>query len=372
MKFSVITKNLLSAFGNANKAVSQKATLPILSNILIETDRGRLKISATDLEKSITAWVGAKIEEEGSITVPARVLYEYLGTVRGEQLQIRTEGSMLIVESENSLSKFSCIEALEFPKIADSSGVTNSFSIVARELYQNLSLVCFASATDDSRPILTGTQVKLNATSISFACVDGFRLTEKRLDQKQNEETNISFVLPSKHILEASKILSNSTKPITIGFLEKDNSLSFEGEDVFITIRQLDGEFPDYEKIVPKEQVTKATIDFTDLVSAIKLAGVFAKDESKIVKFELNATDGVLTVLSETPEIGESKATIKCAITGEDMTIAFNGKFLLDFLNAVSGKTITLESMGSVAPAKFSVDGIANYYYVVMPVRVQS
>ncbi|MBU1104853.1 DNA polymerase III subunit beta [Candidatus Parcubacteria bacterium] len=372
MKFSIITKNLFNAFTNANKAVSQKATLPILSNVLIETDRGRLKISATDLEKSVTTWVGAKIEEEGAITVPARVLHEYLGTVKGERLLVHTEGSMLIVESENSLSKFSCVEALEFPKIAANTDVTNSFSINAKDLFENLSVVCFASATDDTRPILTGTQISLDKDRISFACVDGFRLAEKLLAQKQAQEKALSFVLPSKHLLETSRILSGSQKPVTIGFLEKENSLSFEGEDIFISIRQLDGDFPDYKKIVPQEHTVKAEIDFADLVSAIKLAGVFAKDESKIVKFELNQADGVLTVSSETPEIGESKATVKCKITGDDMTIAFNGKFLLDFLNAVSGKTATLESMGPVAPAKFSVDEIPDYYYVVMPVRVQS
>jgi len=372
MKLEILLDNFSKGLSLALKAVSAKATLPVLSNVLLETDKGRLKITATDLEKTISVWVGAKIEQDGATTVPARILYEFVSSLKPAPLQLVKEGSLLVIKSEGVSSKFATMPAEEFPKTLPLDSYKKLCS-VERELFLDaLSKVSFASSSDDTRPVLSGIKISQEEDTLTFVAVDGFRLAERKIQLKSKVDLNTSFIVPSKSLSEAFRIFSVQDKQISLGFFEKENTFCLEGGDAFVTVRLLEGEFPEYQKIIPADFSHEATVLKDDLIQGIKLAGVFAKDDSKIVKLELSKEK--VAIKSESQEMGEAQAEFKAQVTGEDVIIAFNAKFLLDFLVALPSKEdllVSLKTAGALSPALFRLEKQENYLYVVMPVRVQ-
>ncbi|PIS23224.1 DNA polymerase III subunit beta [candidate division WWE3 bacterium CG08_land_8_20_14_0_20_40_13] len=372
MKFEVLLDNFVKGLSYAGKAISVKATLPVLANVLLETDKGRIKISATDLEKSVSVWVGAKVLEEGSITIPARVLYEFVASIKAPQITARVEGGFLVLESEGVYSKISGMAPEEFPKLLAEEKGNEICGIDPKVLADAVSKVSFAAASDDSRPILTGIMINFSKDSLTFAAVDGFRLAEKVITLKKSAVKEFSCVVPAKSLAEIARIFGGGEKEVEVGFFENDNAFYISSPDIFATIRVLEGDFPDYKKIIPQDSTSKAEFATSDFSQSIRLAGVFAKDESKIIKLTLIKEKEEIEVRSETQEVGEVLAKIKAKCEGDDITIAFNSKFLADFLANLPNPQGVLEmvSMGPLSPALFVVEKNQNYRYVVMPVRV--
>jgi DNA polymerase-3 subunit beta len=374
MRFEIILEKFVKALSISQKAISAKATLPVLGNVLLEADKGRLKISATDLERSISVWVGAKIIEDGAITVPAKILYEFSSSLKNTQVSIFSEKGFLIIEADGIHSKIAGMAPEEFPKLPQEENGIEICEIPSKLLLDAVSKVSFSSASEDSRPILTGIQISINENNITAVAVDGFRLAEITFNLANPLKSERRFVVPAKSLAEICRVAYQSGELSKIGIFEADNMIYISGDDIFTTIKLLEGDFPDYQKIIPSDFVSKAKFVASDFSQCIKTAGVFAKDESRITKISLNSSQKELCVSSQTQEVGEFVAKIKADCQGEDLVLAFNARFLGEFLGALGDleEELELSSLGALSPALFVPSKATNYRYVVMPVRISA
>lgn len=369
MKFSVLQADLNKAVGIVGKAISIRASLPILSNILIASDKGRLKLSATDLDKSITTWIGAKIDKEGAVTVPAKILADFVSNLPSVKVTGAVENNILTLNSQNASASFNGIDASEFPISQNLSKGEYTVKIDSALLTSALSDVVFAAATDESRPILTGVLIQMEDKKLTFVSVDGFRLSERTLEIKDKIKEPKNVVVPARTLMEISRIALSAKSHISLSFLESENLIIFESEDLLASTRILEGAFPDYKKIIPAEEGNlKVTISHEEFLSAVKIANVFARDSSNVVKLLINPKDGVY-VSSEAYEVGQNKTLVEAKVEGEETEIIFDGRFLGDFLTNVKCEDLEIEMQGALTPAVFKPKGRKDYIHIIMPRR---
>ncbi|MBU1016676.1 MAG: DNA polymerase III subunit beta [Patescibacteria group bacterium] len=370
MKFTVLHSDLLKGINVVSKAVSFRGSLPILGNILIQSDAGRLKLCATDLDKSITTWVGGKIDSEGAITVPAKILGEFVSNLPPAQIEGSVENFLLTLKSQKAVAVFNGTSAEEFPIPQNLAKGDFNIKISTKDFQEALSEVYFAAATDESRPILTGVYLAKAGKNLSLVAVDGFRLSERTL--KIESETGDpkpakNVVIPARTLLEISRLAQGTADTLTIAIVETENLAIFESEDLIATTRILEGEFPDYKKIIPKDKKIKIQVSTVELFNAIKIANVFAKDSANVVKIAVKPEG--LFVSSETAEVGSNKTFVDAKVEGEKTEIIFDGKFLNDFLSNVKSEELIIETEGAVNPVLFKPKDRTNYIHIIMPRR---
>lgn len=369
MKFTVLQENLLKGLGAVSKAVPVKPPLPILSNILVSFDDGRLKLSATDLNITISTYVGASVSEKHTICIPAKIFHEFISNLAPETLEFSFEEPHLVVKSSKNKAKINTVVAKDFPQLPILSDEFPYVLIDPKSFSESVSVVSFSASTDSSRPILTGIYLKLENNALNIVAVDGFRLSEKLTPVLNESNTEFNVVIPSKNLFEISKIFSNSKEKIKMALNSEDNLLLFESDGIFVASGILDGDFPDYKKIIPTEKIITAQIDTAELVSAIKICNVFSKDSTNIVKLNFSS-DNTLSVSSYSDETGESITTFSCHIEGEPYEVAYNAKYLMDFLSNVKSSKVIYESKGALTPGVFKPLDIKDYLHIVMPSRI--
>jgi len=368
MKLSVLKENFAAGLSVVGKAVATKGSLPILSNVLIETEEGRLKLAATDLETGVVTWIGAKIEEEGGVTVPARLLLEFVGNLPPVELKLSSENQIFTISAEKSHSTFNGVSKDEFPSLPKTSS-EYFLKVNPKDFSGAVSEVAFAASSDETRPILTGVLMKVSGNTLTFVGVDGFRLAERVLMLSETVKEDVSLVIPSKTLLEVSRVVGGSEEPIKISLLPEGNQLIFEMPNVLIFSRILEGQFPEYKKIIPADFVTSATIVREELLNAVRLASVFAKDTSSIVKLHFKGSEVSLT--STAVEVGEGESTADAEITGGELEIAFNSRYLTDLLSNIKGERLTFSGNDSLSAGLFKIVGREDYLHLIMPVRFQ-
>ncbi|OIP98209.1 DNA polymerase III subunit beta [candidate division WWE3 bacterium CG09_land_8_20_14_0_10_39_24] len=370
MKFTVLQAELLKGINVVSKAVSFRGSLPILGNILLQSDSGRLKLCATDLDKSITTWVSGKMDKEGAITVPARILAEFVSNLPPGQVAGVVENTELTLSSQKASAVFNGADAEEFPLPQNLSKGDFSFTLKSKDFLVALSEVYFAAAMDESRPVLTGVYMHKKAKELTLAAVDGFRLSERILKTEKSEKSELpkDIVLPARTLLELARLAQNAGDTVNIAVLETENLAILESGDMLATTRILEGDFPDYKKIIPSGSKTAIEVSFEEFFNAVRIANVFAKDASNVVKIVIKPKEG-LFVLGEALEIGRDKTFVPAKITGEEMEILFDGKFLNDFLSNVKCENLLIETEGAVNPAVFKLKERNDYLHIIMPRR---
>jgi len=373
MKFTVLQSDLLKGINIVSKAVSFRGSLPILGNILIQSDAGRLKLCATDLDKSITTWVGGKIDDGGVITIPAKILAEFISNLPSAQVEGSVEGTTLTLKSQKATAVFNGTDAEEFPLPQNLSKGDFNLKIGTGEFQAALSEVYFAAAMDESRPILTGVYIEKEGKNLSMVAVDGFRLSERSLKVVEEEhpakKLSKKLVLPARTLLEIARLAQGAGDILSISILESENLAVFEVEDLIATSRILEGEFPDYKKIIPKDKKVCVEVSTTEFFNAIKIANVFAKDASNVVKISIRSEERGVFISSEALEIGHNETFVDAKIEGENMEIIFDGKFLNDFLSNVKSEELIIETEGSVSPVVFKPKARNDYTHIIMPRR---
>lgn len=368
MKALVLQENFKKAVSVVSKGISPKTHLPVLSNILIDAKKGQLTLSATNLETTISYWVGAQIEEEGSVTVPARFLQELVSTFRQEKIELTSNKTQIKLVCGDSEATLSGIDAAEFPPLPQVSEKTD-VHFEKELLSKSLPFVLISASHDEGRPLLTGVYFIHREEKLLLVATDGFRLSIKELPK----QTSISegFVVSAKTLSEVFRLASEEpSKTLGIVFSKDKNQIMFILENAHIATRLIEGEYPPFTKIIPNSFTTKVVIDRESFAQGVKFAAVYAKESANLIKIKIGGDE--LVVSANSPQIGENKTTVKATIEGEGGEIAFNSRFLLDILSVFPDDEVILEMTGALAPGVFKAPNDPSYLHIIMPVRVQS
>lgn len=374
MQLSVIQENFARALNYVVKAVSSSPSIPVLSNVLIEAKAKELKLSTTDLELGISTIVGAEIKSEGKVTVDAKTLAEFVNSLSSSTLKLELKEKVLKIKNDQHSADFNIIDAEEFPPLPKEEGKAD-LSINGVTLAKAINQVAFACARDDSRPVLTGILFEIEGGKLSMIGVDGFRLSKKVINVKGSTK-DFKYIVPSKALLELAKIILDQCEEetkIEIYLLSEKNQMLFKVGDLSLSTRLIEGEFPDYKQIIPKEKKYSFAVEKDSLANTAKIVSIFARGAvgNKAV-FEYIPGKNILKMSAHVADVGENESTVEIHDTaGDGFKTAFNTRFLLDFVNAVSGEEIVFESNGITAPGVFKDKEEKDLLHIIMPMRLE-
>jgi DNA polymerase III subunit beta len=372
VKLSVMQENLARGLQVVSRAVSTRSTLPVLNNVLLRTEDGGLKLTATNLEIGITYWVPGKIDVGGSITVPAKLLTDIVvGLPANERVDLELQAQeTLHVKAGRFENRVKGIDAEEFPAIP-SPGERPTTRISQKVLRAALDEVAFAAATDEARPILTGVLAKFEGDKLTLAAADNYRIAVKTIPILDPvEETSV--VIPARSLHEVARVLSDTDDPIDIVISPSRNQVLFHLEGIDVVSRLIDGQFPNYQQVMPKGYTTKAVVDREELLKAVKLAGLIAFSSANIVKLQVGKDAEVGMTVSAAADVGDNKGDVEAAVEGDGTTIAFNARYLAEVLEHVDTAQFAVELNGPLSPGVFRPVGDSQYVHVVMPVKTTS
>jgi DNA polymerase-3 subunit beta len=380
MKLSCLQENLARGLAIVRPAVASRSTLPITQNVLLTTDGGRLKLAATDLEIALSCWVGARIEEEGTTTVPARLLLDFVNSLPSDQiaLSLPQRARTLHLSCARNEATMGTMDADDFPPIPavqSDAGIR----IDRQALKVAIAHVAFAAATDDSRPVLTGVDFQMEGTELTLAAADGFRLAVYHLSLQDAVPEKIEIIVPARALNELSRLLTDEDTPVEMMVNPNRSSVLFrvvnKDYEVEMVAQLKQGAFPNYAQLIPKQHTTRATVDAREFLRETKIAAIFARDGSGIVRLQVQPgeelTPGRLQISARAEEVGDNNGEIDAAVEGEASKIAFNSKYLQDVLNVLSDGNVALETQGPSQPGVIRPVGSENYVHVVMPMFVQ-
>ncbi len=365
MKFQVLQQDLLPALQAVSRSVGSKSSLPVLDNILLSIEGDNLKIAATNLEIGVIKLLPVEVVETGELTVPAKTLLELVSGIKQAKLEFESSENILHITSGKFKAKINGIPAVEFPIIPIPQDRAVEFS---KEVLESCGRILFASAVDEGRPVLTGILTQASLGKLDFIATDGFRLGHAQVGLSGME---ISFrsLIPRKTFEEVLRIISEENpEQIGISVSKDQNQAVFKFNQTVISSRLIAGNFPAWEKLFPDSFPTTLISSKDELLKSIKLASVFARNESNVVTFKISA--GRIEIESSAKELGEIQNEIDCELTGEDLTVAFNAKFLFDAINNCPSDQVKLKFAGNVKATLITPVGTEGVEFIVMPVRL--
>jgi DNA polymerase-3 subunit beta len=376
MKLSCLQENLNHGLNVVGRAVAARTTLPITNNILITTDQSRLKLAATNLEMAITCWIGAKIEEEGAITVPARLLTEFISSLPNDKIDISLSPRTKTLELKCARfeARISGVDAKDFPPIPKvEEGVTTKVEV--NVLQQGINQVAFAAAVEESRPVLTGVNAQFKDDSLTLAAADGFRLAVFSLPLATPVEEPSEAIIPARTLAELNRLTADQEEAVEITVNPNKSQALFRLKDIEIVSQLVQGTFPNYTQLIPQSFNTRMIVSVDEFLRATKTASIFARDGSGIVRLVITPgaaeTPGKLTVSARSEEIGDDVGEIDATVEGEESKVAFNGKYLTEVLGVLRETQVALETTNASSPGVLRPVGVDNYLHVVMPMFVQ-
>jgi len=374
MNVICLRENLKRSLDNALRIIKHNSTLPILNNFLLSTEKGMLRISSTDLEIGFTSWVSSKILKDGSITVPAQLLSQFVNNLPNKNISLEVSNSKLNLNCDNINASINGLDAEDFPIIPKIKN--DSFLIInSKILKESLDCVVNSSATSDNRPEISSVYIKFSPDQIKFIATDSFRLAHKTIfvsskDLKEKIKINFdksqNIILPLRVVSELIRILGDQDSEVKI-FIDQ-NQILFDLNNIHLISRLIEGNYPDYEAIIPKSFETQCFVGKNDLEESIKLAGCFS---SKIndVKIKTNSDKSHLQVYSSNNDYGNHDAKINGEIKGKDVDIVFNWRYVLDGLKNINSDEIVLELNGDQKPAVIKPVSGSDFFYILMPIR---
>jgi len=351
--------------------------LPVLSNVLLATDDGRLKIASTNLEIGITVWIGAKIEEEGAVTVPAKLLSDVVGGLPNDKISLALDArtQTLALQCARFDASIKGIEADEFPVIPTIADREPTASFPPDLLRETVDQVAFAAATDDTRPVLAGVLMRLKGKSATFAAADGFRLALRTVELPEPVAEPQEVIVPARALVELARIIGDVEGNVEVTVTPSGGQVLFHTESTDLVSRLIEGRYPDIERIIPSSYATRTVLETQDLAKAVKLASFFATASSNIVRLTIETGGdlgpGKLTISANAAEVGDNKGVLDGMVHGEGGQIALNVKFLGEALNAIRTPQIALETQTPQNPGVFKPVGADGYLHIVMPMTVR-
>ncbi|MBI3954681.1 DNA polymerase III subunit beta [Candidatus Collierbacteria bacterium] len=368
MKISVLSENLKKGMGVAIKAVANRPQLPILSNVLLRANKDGLLILATDLEISLIVKVGAKVEEEGDMAVPAKLFFDLINSLPSGAVLIKREKQALNISGNRVKVEVVGQAAEEFPSLPRFKG--KGLMVDSQRFKKVIEAVGVSVAKDDTRPILTGILWQMVPGEITLVATDGYRLGMDRLKGVEKDESFQSekVILPARALMELSRVVGEeaSSSKIEVDLDEEKQQVMFRVGDVEMSSRLIAGDFPPFEQIIPIEHKLRVMVSREMLLEAVKRASLFARDNSNIVKLEIG--EDMVLVKAESSQAGRNESEVEAKTEGEGMVVAFNARYLLDFLSASEEKQTIMEFEGELKPGVFLPEGV-DFKQIIMPIR---
>jgi DNA polymerase III subunit beta len=367
MRLNCSQKDLSNALSITNRAVGVNNTLPVLNNVLVKAEGKKLYFTATNLEIAISYWIEADIKNEGEITIPSKLLTNYINYLKDEKVDISLEGGdSVLVKTSDSKTKIKGIAATEFPTIpvVEKEG---GFTISSRDLEVAIKQVSFAASLSSTRPILTGIYFEIGKDKLKMVATDSYRLAEKTLKIK-NSTGDISCIVPVKTILELGSILSMIKEPSDIEVIISKNQIFFSLVKTKITSRLIEGQFPNYQQVIPKSSKTQTNLSISELSLALKRINLFAKENNNKILLKLGKEGIIIT--TDVTQFGVGEVEIKSKIEGEDNEIALNSQFMLDVLGNLETSEVTLKLGDKTNPAVFTPANKEDYIHIIMPLKI--
>lgn len=370
MKLQILQENLEKALGITSKFTNNKAQLPILGNILLSARKNKILISSTNLEISACVQVGAKIDEEGEISIPSKTILDLVLNLPKEAIDLESEKEQLKVSTSGFSSVVLGMDSTDFPKVPSLVDEKNSLTFIKKELVDALNKVSFATSTDETRPILTGVLFVLKNNNLSLVATDGFRLSQKHIVLTENKGGNKTVVIPKNILVEIGRNVFGGEN-IVFDLEDTEKQVVFGLEDTVLTSRILEGDYPDFEKIIPKGSTIKVYVDKEELLRAVKLASIFARESANVVKIKILKDS--LKIYGESGQTGNQETKIDAKVErndSNDFEIAFNYRYLEDFIHSVVGEEILMEFINSTSASVFKDTSDNNYLHLIMPVKI--
>jgi DNA polymerase-3 subunit beta len=376
MKLSCLQENLNRGLGVVGRAVATRTTLPITNNVLMATDGGRLKLVATNLEMAISCWIGAKIEEEGATTVPARLLTEFVSSLPNDTIAVSLspQTKTLGLKCARFEARISGIDAKEFPPIPGvDEGIATKVEV--ESLRQGINQVVFAAATEESRPVLTGVCAQFDGDSLTLAAADGFRLAVYKLPITGAVSQKTEVIIPARTLSELNRLMADQEEAVEITLNPNKSQVLFRLKSIELVSQLVQGTFPNYTQLIPQSYNTRVIVDVAEFLRATRTASIFARDGSGIVRLVITPggelAPAKLTVSARSEEIGDDVGEIDATVEGDEAKIAFNGKYLTDVLSVLHETQVALETTNPSSPGLIRPVGTDNYIHVIMPMFVQ-
>jgi DNA polymerase-3 subunit beta len=377
MRVSVLQENLTHGLNIVSRAVSPRSTLPVLANVLVATDEGRLRLSATNLELGITCWIGAKIEEEGSTTVPARVFTDLVNTLPNDRvemgLNVRTQ--TLNVRCGASNTDIKCIDSQEFPPMPVPD-LSNGIELNVADFREMIQQVVFAASTDEARPVLTGVHLVVRDNKLTLSAADGFRLSVRRADLSSPVARPFNAIIPARALSELARISSDGDQTITMVIPPNRAQVIFRMKDAELASQLIEGAYPDLEQVIPRAYQTRSVLTTSAFLKACKQAEIFAREGSHIARVKVlpggSMKPGTVEIFGQSEETGSNVTVIDASIEGDELEIAFNVRFMREVLDVIETPNVALETNTNTSPGVIRPVGEENFLHVIMPMHLGS
>ena len=379
MQAIILQENLNKGLSVVSRIISSKTTLPILNNILISAEEGKLKLTATNLETGINLWLPAKKEKAGKLTIPAKDLTEFVSSLPAGKIKLKKQQERLQLISRSYKAVFNGASTVEFPKVPSlrdkviPAKKLKKIELETGKFVKAIKHVCFSAATDETRPVLTGVRISCIGGDFQLVATDGYRLSVKTM--KLRKKTDIpALIIPAKALIEVARIIGGEEgeekeKKLKVAILEEGKQIIFSFNNIEVVARLIEGEFPDFTKIIPEKGETKIIIDKEDFNRAIKASSIFARRSANIIKLKVESSK--LKVMANAPEVGKNEVELSVKFQGKETQIAFNCRFLQDFINSYDKETFVLELSGVLKPGLFRTEKDSSFLHIIMPVRLQ-
>jgi DNA polymerase-3 subunit beta len=369
MKFTCNAKDIASAVAAASKVVNAHTTMPILSNVLLSAKKGRVSVRATDLELTLENAFSADVAEEGACTVPARLFSGYLANLPAAQLEMHGTASRATLKCERSNYEFFALPAEEYPPLPDGKSA-DQFRVDAKAFREACSAVTFAASSEEARgAVLMGTLLEIDGSKLTLVATDGYRLARRELALAEPTKGASRLIVPARALGEVVRAAGGGVIEATV-LGGQANQLVFNTGDMKVIARLVDGQYPNYQQVIPKEFDKKVVASTEKLLASLRRAEVVAGDRASMVKLAMDGSSLVITASSDTA--GTAYEEIDVERAGDPLTIAFNAKYLVEILNHVETDTVAMSFLGALNPAALQPGSGAltdKQLYILMPLR---
>lgn len=362
MKLQVTQENLSKALNTVARVANTRGTLPILANVLLKTTNNRLSIAATNLDIAITQYCGAKVKEEGSITIPARLMQDFISSLPPSVINLELDDNKLHITTDQYQSVINGVAAEDFPVMpAIEDG--KELLLPGADLKRSLQQVVFAASNDEARPVLTGVYFHSDGERLRMAATDSYRLASKALVEKA---TDIDLLIPVSAMQDVLRIVSDFSESVSIVY--NDQQVLFKAGEVELVARLIDGKYPDYQKLIPSDFANTARVKRADLINITKVSSLFARESAGSIKIATDEDKGTLSIRSIASQVGENTASADGKISGSS-EVTINSRYLLDALNAFHSEDISFSFNGKLDPVVLSDPSEKDYTHLIMPLK---
>jgi DNA polymerase III subunit beta len=372
MMISVLQENLQKGLSIVTKAVEGKPTLPVLANVLLEAEDSRLRLAATNLQMSVTMWIGAKVDQPGSITLPAKTFADLVSNLSPERVDLKLDPATHTVQVRcgATTSNIKGIDADEFPPITHGQG--EDVSMDAKVFQEMVNQTAFAAAKEDNRPVLTGVYFDLNGDNITMASADGYRLAVRNGKLLRPAVKPVAMNIPARTLMEVARVIDETDEEVAISLPGKRDIVTFHLKNVDITSQLIEGRFPDFTAIIPRGYITSTVMYTQDLLKACRRAQIFARDSANSGRIHVRPANGPgepgeVQIVGKSNERGDLDGFLDASVEGESLDISFNIEYLIDVLKVIREERVVFQSNGPENPGVIRPENRDDFVHVIMP-----